>query len=102
MKPRTTNGDVSRQSRELPTPLSFSPAEIKLLHREAAEALALRKRAGLGVESYQEKRLEFALELNRDEIFDTVKTRRYAKRIKAELAAKMREGKNDGSNSNEL
>ncbi len=82
--------------------ISFTAAEIKLLQREAVQALALRKRAGLGVESYQEKRLEFALELNRDEIFDTVKTRQYAKRIKAELAAKMREGKNDGSNSNEL
>ncbi len=83
--------------------ITFFPSELEILQREADEALALRKRAGLGVESYQEKRLAFALELNRGGVFDTVKTRRYAKRIKTELAAKRRKsrkGKDDRAGSN--
>ncbi len=79
--------------------ITFSPAELELLQREADEALALRKGAGLGVESYQEKRLAFALELNRGGVFDTARTRRWAKKIKKELSH--REGAKDARNAND-
>lgn len=65
--------------------ITFSPEELKILQREAREALRLRKQAGLAVESYQERRLAFVEDLNRGEVFDRPGSRRWAARIKKEL-----------------
>ena len=82
MKPSEISAELNR--------IRFTDAELAVLRLDADEAGRMIRVSGLCFESYQQKRLKFALEINEGNAWSTEKSLRWARRIKRELSGRTR------------
>ena len=66
----------------------FTDAELAILKAEADETDRLNRLAGIRQKSFDRARYEFALEVNRDNVFIREKTVNWARRIHRDLSGR--------------